>query len=265
MHTINFKKYKRLFVFGCSFTSYRWPTWADILSQEIPDVDYYNFGLCGGGNLLMSIRITEANQRYHFTEDDLVVVMWTTFCREDRYKDGRWWNTGNIFTAVHDYPDEYVRKYADTKGYLIRDMAVITQTTAYLKSLPARSITLASVPYDHQQDMTDKSIQPILDLYESTVDMTPPDLFTLEMNGEWVNGHYYYNPSYGYPEGELTGDYHPSPLRYHSYLKKLGFPLTDASLAYAERAMIELAQTKTLDQLNASFPEIKQSKERTIL
>jgi hypothetical protein len=38
----------RLFTFGCSFTNYRWSTWADCLA---PEFDYFeNWGQSGGGN-----------------------------------------------------------------------------------------------------------------------------------------------------------------------------------------------------------------------
>lgn len=261
---IDFTRYKRVFVFGCSFTSYRWPTWADIVVQEMPGVDYYNFGLCGGGNLLMSIRITEANLRYKFNESDLVMVMWTTFCREDRYKDNHWWMTGNIFSAAHDYPEEFIRKYTDPKGYLIRDLAVITQTTAFLKTLPPTSITLASVPYDHQMDPDDTSVKEILELYKETTLLTPPCLFELEMNGMWENGCEYLDPGHGEP-GEVFYDYHPNPLRYYSYLTKIGMPLTDKSLSYAQHSAAALQKVKTRAELDVSFLETQCSKSRYIL
>ena len=38
----------RLFTFGCSFTNYRWSSWADCLA---PEFDYFeNWGQAGGGN-----------------------------------------------------------------------------------------------------------------------------------------------------------------------------------------------------------------------
>lgn len=267
MTSLTFNKFKRFFVFGCSFTSYKWPTWADIIAQEMPDIDYYNFGHCGGGNLLMSIRVTEANMRYRFTEDDLVMVMWTTFCREDRYKNNHWWNTGNIFTASHDYPDDYIRKYSDPMGYLIRDLAVITQTTSYLKSLPATTITMASVPYDYQMEYNDTdagAVIDLLELYKETTALTPPCLFELEMGRKWENGHAYYDHNHCKPGG-LQFDYHPNPNRYRSYLEKIGLPLSDKSLAYAKESTETLHKIGTRVELDLSFPEIKFSKSRTIL
>lgn len=259
MIPVNLQKYKRLFVFGCSFTSYHWSTWADVLSKEMPQAEFFNFGYCGGGNLLISIRIVEANLRYNFNEDDLIIVMWTTLCREDRYKNGRWWMTGNIFTASHDYPDEYVRKYADPKGYLIRDMALITQSNVYLNSLSATSVTLNSTPYDHQQDMSDPSIAPIMELYQDTCSITPPSLFELEMNSVWTHGHEYTNNQGNYK------DYHPDPVRYCNYLKKLGFPITAIGEEYAFSARKLLHSTKTKEEIEIGFADLNSSKSKHIL
>jgi len=167
--------------------------------------------------------------------------------------------TGNIFTGLHDYSEEFVRKYADPKGYLIRDLAVITQTTAFLKTLPATSITMASVPYDYQQDPSDSSVKEILELYKDTTRSTPPCLFELEMNSQWENGHEYFDTK------ELFKDYHPNPLRYYSYLRKIGLPLTDKSLTYAQESTDNLHRIQTRAELDTSFDEIKNSKARLIL
>ena len=212
---------------------------------------------------MMAARVVEANLRYKFTEDDLIAIMWSTFCREDRYLRGRWMMTGNIFTGLHDYSEEFVRKYADTKGYLIRDLAVINMTTNYLKTIPATSITMASVPYNYQQDLEDSTIQPILDLHRDTINSTPPSLLELEMNGQWESGHHYYDPNCGADPD--WGDYHPNPVRYYNYLKKIGLPMTEVSQKYAEDSLVELRKIKTRAELDVNFPEIKPSKERLIL
>ena len=54
--------YSRFFAFGCSFTSYYWPTWADIIGQEFSD-RYYNLAMCGAGNEFMfHFPLTEENE-----------------------------------------------------------------------------------------------------------------------------------------------------------------------------------------------------------
>lgn len=244
---INFSKYKRFFTFGCSFTGYNWPTWADILSKEMPQAEFYNVGYCGAGNLMISARITEASVKFNFCETDLIMVMWTTFCREDRYLNNAWQSPGNIFTQQY-YSDDFVKKYADPKGYLIRDLSLITMATGYLKSLPCDAITLTSVPYNYQNE-DDNSVLPILEAYKDTISQTPQCLFELEMNGEWTNGHEYYDPNHGHHK-----DYHPDPMRYRNYLEKIGMPLTEKSYVFAKESYDKLKQTKTKDEILKTFP-----------
>ena len=87
-----------------------WPTWADIVSKEMPDAEFYNFGLSGGGNPLISYRVAETNNRYKFTDTDLVMIMFSTYCREDRWvTDRKWIAGGNIFNNKF-YPDSWVKE-----------------------------------------------------------------------------------------------------------------------------------------------------------
>ena len=261
LSNIDFKKYKRFFVFGCSFTAYKWPTWADILSTEMPDAEFYNFGRPGAGNLFISNQVVESNQRYKFDNNDLVIVLWSTMCREDRYINN-WWSTpGNIYTQ-NIYNKEFVSKYSDTKGYLIRDMALIALTTTYLKYSDADAITLTSVPYDYQQDPADNSVNEVLSLYKDIINETPQSMLESVLNNEWVCGHYYYSSNH--PKDKF-GDYHPGPQKYYNFLKKLGFPLTCRSHEYSEISESQLKLTNTADEVTEMFASLRKSQENKIL
>jgi len=248
---IDFKKYKRFFVFGCSFTSYMWPTWADVLSQEMPNAEYYNFGHCGGGNLMMASRIAEANSRFKFNNTDLIMPMWTTFCREDRYRHGHWLNVGNIYSQG-EYSEEFVRKYSDPKGYLLRDLSFIELATKYLSTIQSDCITLASVPYYYQMDMKDHAwpaVNEILEVYKELLSVTPPNLVDLELNGYFKYGHRYIRAA----DETIYDDYHPNTLNYCSYLQKIGIPLTNLSIDSTEKSMELLTSTKTEKQIHLVF------------
>jgi hypothetical protein len=250
-NTIDFSKYKRFFAFGCSFTSYNWPTWADVLSKEMPNAEFYNFGHCGGGNLMISARIAETNARYNFTDTDLVIPMWTTFCREDRFRHGAWMSTGNIFSQG-EYSEEFVKKYCDPKGYLLRDLAIITMASQYLKTLSCDSFTLTCVPYNYQMDMFDylrPSTDAILSVYKETISLTATCLIDMELDGEFKHGHTYNREH----NGEKYMDYHPHTLNYYNYLKKIGLPLTNRSLEYAEQSMKSLTSVKTETEMRIMF------------
>ncbi len=244
---INFSKYKRFFAFGCSFTGYFWPTWADVLSKEMPDATYYNMGICGAGNLLISARAVEANLKFNFNQDDLVMIMWSTFCREDRYYKNRWESPGNIFTQ-QTYSADFVKKFADPKGYLIRDLSLMELTTNYLKALPCDSVTLMSVPFNYQNER-DTSVVPIINSFTDLVKNTPPCMYDLELKGEFENGHEYYNDE----SKQQVGDYHPNPVRYWNYLDKLKFPLTEKSKQYAHESLRILKTTKTMSEMKSKF------------
>jgi hypothetical protein len=63
---------KRLFVVGCSFTKYHWPTWADMLGKEYDHFE--NWGNSGLGNRAIAERLTELVVTNEITQDDTIVV-----------------------------------------------------------------------------------------------------------------------------------------------------------------------------------------------
>jgi len=247
---INFKKYKRIFAFGCSFTSYMWPTWADILASESPDARFINCGWCGGGNILISIKIAEANIRFEFNEDDLIMVMWTTYCREDRYVNNSWLSVGNVYSQ-NTYPEEFIKKFADPLGYMIRDLGIMSITTEFLKRIDSDAFILRSVPPDYQQEKSG-SVLMVLQLYKETIEASPISLTEIIINEKtFVNGYYYYG--HASDPKMYFGDYHPNTGHYFKYLKFLEFPLTDLSHNYTVESMLSLNKHDTREGIEKQF------------
>ena len=75
----------RLFVFGCSFTNYEWPTWADLLGLEFDE--YQNWGIPGIGNRAIAERLAECHARNTIEKNDVVIIQWSSHIRHDWYKD----------------------------------------------------------------------------------------------------------------------------------------------------------------------------------
>ena len=101
----------RLFVFGCSFTKYYWPTWADIIGQEF---EYYeNWGEIGSGNLRIAHRITECVYKNQIGPNDTVFVMWSGITREDQYRNNQW-HTANPDIKEHFFSNPVIDDRADT-------------------------------------------------------------------------------------------------------------------------------------------------------
>ena len=125
---------RRLFTFGCSFTNYRWSTWADCLA---PEFDYFeNWGQAGGGNHYIFNSVMEADQRHHFGANDTVIVCWSSIDREDRYVGHRWHTPGNAYFAKTVYHPDYLRSHIDERGFLIRDLAYIKAVKTLLENCP---------------------------------------------------------------------------------------------------------------------------------
>lgn len=101
---------KRLITFGCSFTDYSWPTWADIIALD-REVAYENWAIGGGGNQQIARRALYRMTR-GFESTDWVMIQWSSLTREDRFINNRWRAEGSVFNSP-TYKTDFVRKYWD--------------------------------------------------------------------------------------------------------------------------------------------------------
>jgi hypothetical protein len=115
---------QRLFTFGCSFTEYRWATWANILAFDL-DCEFYNLGQGGSGNFYIANTIAQADAVYHFNQDDLIMVCWTNISREDRWTEQGWLNPGNIYSQTA-YDKGFVKRWANDVHFALRDFALVS-------------------------------------------------------------------------------------------------------------------------------------------
>lgn len=193
----------RLFTFGCSFTNYRWSTWADCLA---PEFDYFeNWGQSGGGNQYIFNSIVEANQRHNFGTNDTVVVCWTSHMRDDRYINKRWQTLGNVLTCPI-YDSNYVKDHVDDRGYMIRDLATMQATKMLLetrKGLTWKFLSMIETGWKTVDNSTRENSD-ISALYSDVIDSIAPS---------------YLNTVYeetGWPDRD--GDPHPTPDEHLAYL-----------------------------------------------
>jgi hypothetical protein len=241
---IDFTKYKRFFAFGCSFTCYIWPTWADVVSKEMPQAEFYNLGKTGAGNLCISSKVAEANNRFKFTDTDLVMVMFSSYTREDRWVENEWMTRGNVYVN-NVYSSDWVRKFADERGYLIRDASLIDLTNRYLKSLSCDSFTMLSVPLTTNSDSpSHESTSPddILEVYADTFNSMSPSLFELELDG-WDTDY------------KKFEDGHPSTIKYYNYLEKIGFKFSESTKQYALDSTQILIEEDSRALVQTRFPD----------
>ncbi len=119
---------KRIFIFGCSFTKYHWPTWADIMIKLLQDhnvsIECINLGRAGLGNVGIMHEIFKADIKYNFTNNDELFIMWTSWSREDRYRNGDWLVGGNVSINEH-YNDEFIKHHWSIENDIIKNVTAM--------------------------------------------------------------------------------------------------------------------------------------------
>jgi hypothetical protein len=200
---------KRFFAFGCSFTKWAWPTWADMIGINFPG-QFYNYGSAGAGNMYIFNAVMEADQQHHFTKDDLIIVQWTSVSREDRYTDNKWQVKGTIA----NHAASFVRDYFDFKGFLIRDLAAIKAVSHFLNGIGCEHHFLSMIPLasvDEYEVKNDTTITDVLDKYADIVSK-------LKISYRELIG---VHRPYIFSNGKELFDAHPTPKEHHTYLKEV--------------------------------------------
>jgi hypothetical protein len=210
----------------------------------MPQAEFYNLGKTGAGNLCISSKVAEANNRFKFTDTDLVMVMFSSYTREDRWVENEWMTRGNVYVN-NVYSSDWVRKFADERGYLIRDASLIDLTNRYLKSLSCDSFTMLSVPLTTNSDSpSHESTSPddILEVYADTFNSMSPSLFELELDG-WDTDY------------KKFEDGHPSTIKYYNYLEKIGFKFSESTKQYALDSTQILIEEDSRALVQTRFPD----------
>lgn len=220
MKIINFEKYSRFFAFGCSFTDYYWPTWANIISKEIP-INFI-YAKRGAGNFFIYQALIEAIVKHKINKDDLVMIMFSNITREDRFVKNRGWITpGNLYFQ-NEYDDEFLQKYLCHHGYLMRDLNLVHGCKLVLDSIDCDYELMSMVPFDSQSSNNKKidDVEYILNFYKDTIKSVRTSVMELVFNNDWESrpNRPVYNVSW---QKELYRDNHPTPKEHLMYLQAL--------------------------------------------
>jgi hypothetical protein len=106
----------RLFTFGCSYTNYAWPTWADFIGTQYEH--YENWGQPGAGNYFITSRLLECHQVNKITKEDVVLVMLSSFTRYDFInKESVFVTSGNIYSQKYIKKNFFERYWSEEFGF----------------------------------------------------------------------------------------------------------------------------------------------------
>lgn len=241
-------KYKRFVAIGCSFTRWIWPTWSDLISLEMPDAHYVNCARGGAGNQYITTMLGLLSRQHNFGPETLVGIMWSTFCREDRYvyenprpnigKPRGWHTPGNLLVSKPDDPFVDV-EMLEPFHYLIRDTSIISTANEWLKIADFDTLNISALDLEAQiphangtttivgREPEDKLIKNILDLHK-------------DLDNDFVGYLYRQGDSqpemhvYPTPQGMFT-DYHPKCEHYCNLLDQWGIPISSDTREFASR------------------------------
>ena len=233
----------RVFAFGCSLTDYLWPTWADLIGKTAHNNGgkYYNFANSGGGNQYIVASLFMADQKYKFQSDDIILVMWSSWTREDRYivnyhwngaqRRGRWTKEGNILTTMADPKgnqifDSNFLKYWSLENDIVKNIVAINSARKCFNITHEDSIPVHEPGPNEDKDRQDIG-EEIYDKYIHA---------TWNMGQDWekiiVNSEGQTDPL----KRLMDIDGHPLPSDHLRYVQECtSFELDEDTVAYALR------------------------------
>jgi hypothetical protein len=262
---IKFNNYKRAFYFGCSFTKYYWPTWADLIRLEIPDS--YQYAQVGGGNFYIYQSIIEAVIKHNIQKDDLVMVMFSNVTREDRYTKSEGWITpGNLFYQ-DTYDEKFMKKFFCEKGYLMRDLNLIEGIDRVLATTGADYSLMTMINFDSYNSGQEKmsGVEDVLEFYKPTLNKIKPSVFEVIFNNDWNTRKD--RPKYHtHWATDLYTDNHPTTLEHLEYMQKM-FPNTQFSELIIQKASLWTNMTlacTTYQEIKDTFANIIKNQEQRL-
>ena len=130
----------RLFVIGCSYTSYNWPGYGEFLGAGYKE--QYNFGQSGAGNEYIFNTAVAVFNKYKPTADDTVIIQWSSVPRKDLILyNTSFYNTPGNLASQTDYPEEYITKFYNVVQAAYNLISYVTGIEAMAKVHSCKFIT----------------------------------------------------------------------------------------------------------------------------
>jgi hypothetical protein len=228
---------KRLFTFGCSFTHYCWPTWADIL---LTIYSGENWAKPGGGNKFIFSSLIECITQNEISKDDTVIVMWSSWAREDRYIGNNWILGGNVYNNEF-YDKHFLTKYWDDKGAILDTFNWMSATYNILDRIGCEYLITSAFPFYQVKEQAEKNL--VYDLidenqfkkYFNYIDKYKERTVQDHLCQEEYYSDYIFSRTLW--SSKETVDNHPLPKEHYRWLKR--YILPKLNLSDEEKTLLE--------------------------
>lgn len=196
----------RIFTFGCSLTEYAWPTWAVIMSYDLK-VPVYNFAKPGMGNVGIHHMMMYADMIHKFTKDDKILILWSSWSREDRIKNKKWNNSGSVFHNTY-YDRRFLKTHWDMDNDIVKNSSAIISANAMYGELIAWQGSWAPLFVPEDNKVYKNNSKKIIEIYKSAL----PEIQIYKLDGVEV------------AFSGLVRDSHPDVNRHLQFTKDVIMP-----------------------------------------
>jgi hypothetical protein len=247
--------HNRCFTFGCSFTGHITGTWADYLGANFNE--YYNFGRGGACNTYILNKFIEADARYNFnTNDDYIVIMFTSFSRFSFYTKNGWRCNGSIFNNPAHKKEFVNEMWTEDQGIYNSWIAINTiKSILTLKGIKHKLIL--GVDAIHNDGTFDDTLYNNLSIqmekeFENLLDDSESMMTWQHRNFKYPDDFYYYDDE-GYVDG------HPTQFIHYTYMKEkfpeFDTPISKQRYEYAESIYVKGNMKQQAKTFNTKFAQ----------
>ena len=222
---------KRLITFGCSFTDYSWPTWSDIIAEDL-GCEYENWAMGGGGNQQIARRALYRMTR-GFERDDTVMIQWSSITREDRWLNNRWICEGSVASSP-TYKDDFLSKYWSWDNDVLNTAQARISTEHLLKPWLKYQMAMTWTDGDLNLLTDNATISDYWRQQVSTVDDLPYE---------------------AHPFDNKASDGHPDPLWWMTWVEQKIYPKMNLTLKDRTRQRVMDIQNYLMDLVNKQCPQ----------
>ena len=230
---------KRFFAFGCSYTDYNWATWADGLCVHYNEQGWetYNYGNSGMGNAHILNALCAADLKHHFTHEDVICVLWSSWAREDRVWKKAHSLPGSGFSKIGSivHTDQAPYTHYFNSWFSFEDVVLKNITAIHTANRAFKINYQAHI--SHNEEYNDDKYKNSDPLMHEFVTFVPQNKFYDTDNPEYVLARKRYQKEC--PNLQMR-DGHPVPGAHLQYLKYKVCPALGITLCeHAESWMIK--------------------------
>ena len=162
----------RLITYGCSFTSWKWSTWADILAEQL-DLPLINRGRVASGNNWALFRLKHDIETGLIQKDDVVRIMWCTYNRVSKIID----------FDEFEFFEPTTNKHKKIKNFL-NNIEIIKEADELLQGLDYDFLSMMDLKQDgsSMDDLIPQINNHVMPKFKKAIN---PSMLDVVMEGNW--------------------------------------------------------------------------------